>query len=922
MKKAISLMLALFMLVSCMTFTASAAASEYDFKAAGDVTLSCVTPAAQTVEVSFLNLYDNGEGDEGTYFYAVNLHFDTADSTGKLTLTELRCGAEGVAAPLENDPATGHVVWTDASYANGILAKVNAPIWTAVYTVAADAAPGDYTVKLQAEAIGLHPDRTDEYSSDKDLSYTATVTVKSHSIEAVAAREATCEEDGWAAHYKCADCGKLFSDEAGTTEVTAESLKVPALGHDYTVTYTWDDLTCTAKAVCSRDAAHTVEETVKATLTGTITAPTEEAEGEGEYTAVFANDVFTAQTITHAIPRLSAYELYLENSALEQDAAGNYKVEPGQTVQLTLYAKSNQNTKLQALLVNIGNDAALTNVGFTPAEGTVITAGATSGTNTKLLKVQDDTPITLSAGTPVALGVMSVKVPEGVSGNQFKLTFDGGTQQFSVEGSIDEINPTCTGATLVIAKDCTVSFDTDGDGTPDETVTVPYGEKVAPVDVPAVQPKEGYTADGWEEGDPTVDPITGDATYTAKYRANKYKVAFHANGGEGTMAEQEFAYDAEQKLSKNAFTWTGKSFTGWNTAADGSGESYGDEQGVKNLTAEDGAVITLYAQWDAQQITVTLDPNGGSLPAGTEDTLTVNYGDNYPDLSGKDPVKDGYRFIGWNTAADGSGEAYDATKPADRDLTVYAQYEAVSYTVTYSGVETAIPAQTYTIDTADTVAADPVKTGYRFTGWVVKETAGNWTKDEAVASGASLNGRWGDVELVAQWAIDASITLENYRYANSGWKLLTVAGVPAAGQTYTFDGEQLYYTDDNNYIPEGSSCVGVYITLIEVSSADTMESLFARLAIADKSADYEENYVVKRDGDVNGNGHVDIADVNVVYQMLQHQNAYSMETLGVKGRLEADMNTSLTSGRVLYHGSIEDADAILSALTSSEASNG
>ena len=210
-----------------------------------------------------------------------------------------------------------------------------------------------------------------------------------------------------------------------------------------------------------------MEETVKATLTGTITAPTEEAEGEGEYTAVFANDVFTAQTITHAIPRLSAYELYLENSALEQDAAGNYKVEPGQTVQLTLYAKSNQNTKLQALLVNIGNDAALTNVGFTPAEGTVITAGATSGTNTKLLKVQDDTPITLSAGTPVALGVMSVKVPEGVSGNQFKLTFDGGTQQFSVEGSIDEINPTCTGATLVIAKDCTVSFDTDGDGTDD-----------------------------------------------------------------------------------------------------------------------------------------------------------------------------------------------------------------------------------------------------------------------------------------------------------------------------------------------------------------------------------------------------------------------------------------------------------------------
>ena len=92
--------------------------------------------------------------------------------------------------------------------------------------------------------------------------------------------------------------------------------------------------------------------------------------------------------------------------------------------------------------------------------------------------------------------------------------------------------------------------------------------------------------------------------------------------------------------------------------------------------------------------------------------------------------------------------------------------------------------------------------------------------------------------------------------------------------------------------------------------------------ITDKSADYDEKYIVRRDGDVNGNGHVDIADVNVVYQMLQHQNAYGMDVLGVKGRLEADMNTSLDVGTVLYRGSIEDADAILSALISTEASAG
>ena len=917
MKKAISLILALVMILSCMVFTVSASADEYGFQAAGDVTMSCTTPAAQTVEVSFVNLYDNGAG--GTDFYALDLHFDLADSTGKLTLTGLVQGGASTVAADENDPATGHVLWTDSSFSKGIFAAVNAPIWTAVYTVAADTPAGEYTVGMTGEVVGYHPGRSDAYDSDAGLTYTATVTVKAHDIAAVEAQAADCENDGWAAHYKCNTCGKLFSDAAGTTEITAEDVKEAALGHDWTVNYEWDGKDCTASAVCSRDASHTATETVTATLTEVTTPPTEEAEGEGVFTAVFTNPIFKAQTKSFPIPKVSAYELYLE-SALETAADGSYKVESGQTAQLTLYAKSNEAASLQALLVNIGSDARLTEVTFTPATGTAIIAGTTSTTNMKLLKVKDDTPINLTAGTPVALGILSVKVPAEANGSKFKLSFEGGTQSFSVAGSIDEIVPTCTGATLVIDKECTVSFDTDGDGTPDETVTVPYGESVAPGDVPAIQPKEGYTADGWEEGDPTVDPITGDVTYTAKYRANKYTVKFDGNGADsGEMADQEFEYDEEKALTKNAFAKTGSTFQGWKDEA--GGQTYTDEQAVKNLTAEDGAVITLKAQWDALQIVITLDPDGGTLPEGVEPTVTVTYGENYPDLTGKDPVPPaGYAFDRW---VDENGDDYDTSKPVpDHDTVVTAKYTAIEYTVKYTEVEPAIADQTYTIESSDAVAAAPEKAGYRFTGWKVVAAEGSWTLDAIVEAGASLNGCWGNVTLEAQWAIDAAVSLENYRYANTGWKLLIVAGIPEAGKTYTYNGAQLYYTNDNNYVPAGSSCTGVYVTLIQAAADTTMESVAAGLAIADRSADYDEKFVIRRDGDVNGNGHVDIADVNVVYQMLQHQNAYGMDVLGVKGRLEADMNTSLDVGTVLYRGSIEDADAILSALISTEASAG
>ena len=108
-------------------------------------------------------------------------------------------------------------------------------------------------------------------------------------------------------------------------------------------------------------------------------------------------------------------------------------------------------------------------------------------------------------------------------------------------------------------------------------------------------------ADGQEVLNLTAEP---DATVTlyAQWTANTYTVHFvPVIPVNGTMADQTFTYDQEATaLTKNAFSTTTGQWLRWNTEADGSGTNYEDEALVQNLTAEDGGVVTLYAQWRLQ----------------------------------------------------------------------------------------------------------------------------------------------------------------------------------------------------------------------------------------------------------------------------------------------------------------------------------
>ena len=111
------------------------------------------------------------------------------------------------------------------------------------------------------------------------------------------ANAATCENVGNIAYWTCEGCGKIYSDEAATTEIQIEATVVPAINHAWTVSYEWsaDGKSCVATRSCANDSTHNL--TANATVTGKVTTPaTCEGKGTTTYTATFTEDWAAEQT--------------------------------------------------------------------------------------------------------------------------------------------------------------------------------------------------------------------------------------------------------------------------------------------------------------------------------------------------------------------------------------------------------------------------------------------------------------------------------------------------------------------------------------------------------------------------------------------------------------------------------------------------
>ncbi len=103
------------------------------------------------------------------------------------------------------------------------------------------------------------------------------------------------------------------------------------------------------------------------------------------------------------------------------------------------------------------------------------------------------------------------------------------------------------------------------------------------------------------------------ATTNISISGDTYTISYNANNGTGAPASQSKSYGVGIKLSTSIPTRTGYTFTGWNTASDGSGTAYASGADFTN-----NANTVLYAQWRINKVYVGFNTNGGSITKNTD----------------------------------------------------------------------------------------------------------------------------------------------------------------------------------------------------------------------------------------------------------------------------------------------------------------
>ena len=251
----------------------------------------------------------------------------------------------------------------------------------------------------------------------------------------------------------------------------------------------------------------------------------------------------------------------------------------------------------------------------------------------------------------------------------------------------------------------TITFDTNG-GSEIAPITQDYGTKIA---APANPTRKGYTFKGWDKEIPETMPAE-NITVKAQWEINQYTITFDTNGG-SEIAPITQDYGTEITAPDNP-TRKGYTFKGW------------DKEIPETMPAEN---ITVKAQWEINQYTITFDTNGGSEIA----PITQDYG---TEITAPDnPTRKGYTFKGWD-------KEIPETMPAE-NITVKAQWEINQYTITFDtngGSEIAPITQDY--GTEITAPDNPTRKGYTFRGWdkEIPETM--------PAENITITARWRDIE--------------------------------------------------------------------------------------------------------------------------------------------------------------------------------
>ena len=444
----------------------------------------------------------------------------------------------------------------------------------------------------------------------------------------------------------------------------------------------------------------------------------------------------------------------------------------------------------------------------------------------------------------------------------------------------------------------TVTFDYDSATSPTAptTITVGKGDSIGDA-MPTTPVKTNYSFDKWVNTADNSDfdkttTVNSNITVKATYKSD---ITVNFNINDGTTPATPFATDKGAPSKSYAAPSDPKranyTFVGWNTKANGSGKfiTAADYATLNDVSTAAGGTnpVELYAYWADAPVTpgklpgnetpndngvkVTFDSNASGSASSTVTDANPKYvyphlGDALGTLMPEAPTRTNYKFVGWNTKADGSGTTFtDATaitttldgvtaNGSKYNLVVYAQWDIADnvdasdkVTITFNDNKDGnggTNVKTVTIFKGDSLGYDvtaPTNKGYTFDNWYEGTVTGGSLSMTTTAFDKTkpINS---NTDYYAKWLSDITIRYD----VNGGVGTYNdVVGAPTANYTdpaqnptktnYVFIGWNTKPNGAGNFVTSAK-----YPTLNDVSlaaqgseaSAPTTVTLYAYWAAA------------------------------------------------------------------------------------------
>ncbi len=239
----------------------------------------------------------------------------------------------------------------------------------------------------------------------------------------------------------------------------------------------------------------------------------------------------------------------------------------------------------------------------------------------------------------------------------------------------------------------------------------------------------------------TSDP-NGNINLYAVWEIINYTITYNLNGGINSK-DNPTTYNVDDgTITLSQATRTGYTFTGW-YLGDTKIESI-------NINTFENGNITLTANWEIVNYTITYELNGGSYDGSNVISYNVD-----SIVTFGIPTKAGYVFAGWTYGVNNT--PISSTSGITGNITITANWNIVEYTITYNlngGTNNPSNPLTYNA-TSDVTFVNPTRDGYTFDGWYKDSQF----KDEV---DSITKGSTGNITLYAKWETNTyTVTFNN-----------------------------------------------------------------------------------------------------------------------------------------------------------------